>query len=240
MIGRVLGLMKAGLLGAAIGVLLVGPAASEPYLLGPEDVIALRAVAWDEETASYVPMESLTGSYTVSAEGSIMIPLVGEVPAAGQSLSKVGEDVAEALQQATGLYQPPKVALQIDTYRPFYAAGMVSEPGSYAWRPGLTASKALAMAGGIFREPPGAGRDASLYRESSSLRGVQVELMRLKARQARLEAELAGAPEISFPDALRHPDGAEAVARDARRRKRHLRHTPRSRGARGCFQQSAH
>ncbi|NDW01860.1 polysaccharide biosynthesis/export family protein [Salipiger sp. PrR002] len=205
--------LKAALLAAVVGALSATAAAAEAYLLGAEDVIALRAVAWDEETASYVPMDSLTGSYKVSAEGSIMVPIVGEVRAAGQSLSDVGDDVAEALQQATGLYQPPKVALEIASYRPFYAAGLVSGPGSYAWRPGLTASKALAIAGGMLREATAAGRDAGVYRETSSLRGVQVDLMRLQARQARLEAELKGAEEITFPQGLHHPDGVEAVAR---------------------------
>lgn len=201
------------LLIAALAVLRADEVAAEPYLLGPEDVISLRAVAWDDESASYMSMESMAGEYAVSSEGKIMIPLVGEVAVAGKSLSGLGADLSATLQQVTGLYQPPKVALQIAAYRPFYVGGIVSNPGSYAWRPGLTASKALAIAGGLLRDKPGAGSESAVFRDTSSLRGTQVELARLRARQARLLAELQDGGEISFPQALHHPDGAEAVAR---------------------------
>lgn len=189
--------------------------ASSPYLLGPEDSVSLRVVAWNEESASYEPMEALTGTYTVAPDGSLAVPIAGQISAGGATAEAVSAEIAARLQAATGLYQAPAVSMQILAYRPFYVSGDAAAPGAYAWRPGLTASKALALAGGLYRSRSRGqmqGEDAE-YRLVNSLRGTQVELVRMRARQARLLAEQAGTEMIAFPEGLRHPDGPEAVAR---------------------------
>lgn len=189
--------------------------ASTPYLLGPEDTLSLRVVAWNEESAAYEPMEALSGSYTVAPDGSLAVPIAGQISAGGATAEAVATEIAARIQAAAGLYQPPAVSMQILAYRPFYVSGDAAAPGAYAWRPGLTASKALALAGGLYRSRSrgqSPGEDAE-YRLVNSLRGTQVELVRMRARQARLLAEEAGRAQILFPEGLRHPDGPEAVAR---------------------------
>ncbi|WP_164982816.1 polysaccharide biosynthesis/export family protein [Leisingera sp. NJS204] len=188
-------------------------AAAAPYRLGPEDTVSLRVVAWNDESASYQSMEALAGNYTVAPDGSLAIPIAGSIAAGGATAEDLAAEIAARLQAAAGLYQPPAVSMQILAYRPFYVSGDAAAPGAYAWRPGLTASKALALAGGLYRsrsQLPGEGTE---YRLVNSLRGTQVELVRMRARQARLMAEQAGAERIAFPQDLRHPDGPEAVAR---------------------------
>jgi protein involved in polysaccharide export with SLBB domain len=187
------------------------PAVAQTYLLGPEDVVSLRVVTWDDASASYVPMEGITGEYKVSVSGAIALPVVGRIQAVGITPEDLSESVAEALKTSAGLFQLPVVSLEISTYRPFYIAGDVNNPGAYAWRPQLTASKALALAGGTLRTRDASVNEASIYRDISSLQSVQVELVRMRAREARLEAELTQQTEITFHNLQAHPDGPEAV-----------------------------
>lgn len=194
-------------------LLLVLPASAETYQLGPQDVVSLRVVTWDDASATYVPMEGITGEYKVSVSGVIALPVIGSIQASGTTPEDLSDRVAESLKTSAGLFQLPIVSLEVQTYRPFYVIGEVSSPGAYSWRPQLTASKALALAGGITRGRDGATSDASVYRDVSSLQSVQVDLMRFRARAARLEAELTQSAEITFPASMAHPDGPEAVER---------------------------
>ncbi|KJZ18497.1 polysaccharide biosynthesis/export family protein [Loktanella sp. S4079] len=188
-------------------------AGADTYLLGAEDVVSVRVATWDDATATYVPMQAISGDYTVSAGGMVSLPVVGSVVAAGQSPEELGAAVAERLQMSAGLFQLPAVSLQIIEYRPVYITGDVSNPGSYEWQPGLTATKALALAGGILRAREEAFDEASGFREINLLQSVQVELAQLRARGARLQAELTGTSDIDFPDPIYHPDGTHVVDR---------------------------
>ncbi|SDF18450.1 polysaccharide biosynthesis/export family protein [Limimaricola pyoseonensis] len=213
-LGLMLGLAPAGPLAAQGAAEPVAATEAAEYQLGPEDVLALRVVTWDEARASYQPMEGLAGEYRVSAGGTVSLPVVGRISASGLTLQALSEAVSAGLKAQAGLYQPPVVSLEIAAYRPFYISGDVTDPGAYAWRPRLTASKALALAGGLYRNGRGGAQaEGEQLREISSLRSVQVELVRLLARAARLEAELADAEAITFPPGLSHPDGAVAVER---------------------------
>ena len=197
----------------AVCVASVSAAQQEAYRLGPDDVVELRAVTWSDQTVSYEPMAALAGQYAVSSDGTLSIPFAGTVTASGKSLDMVREEIAIALRSVNGLNQQPQVSLQIASYRPFYVAGDAQKPGAYPWRPGMTTSKALALAGGIFRGSEASNNERNEYRDVNSLRGVRVELVRLLARRARLEAEQANALTIRFPEGLRHPEGDDAIAR---------------------------
>ncbi|MBO1257167.1 hypothetical protein J3L16_15905, partial [Alteromonas sp. 5E99-2] len=125
-----------------------------------------------------------------------------------QTVDALGNQIAEALQSNAGLFQLPEVSVQIAEYRPFYVLGAVNDPGAYPWQPELTPMKAIALAGGQTRLSAETVDETNGIRQFTSLRGTQVELARLKARAARLEAELSEAAEIAFPDPFIHPDGA--------------------------------
>ena len=184
-----------------------------PYRLGPEDLITLRVVVWDDRAAAYQTMEAIAGEYSVSADGELAIPIVGRIDVMGLSLDELSSMVSEKLKSSAGLFQRPVVAAQIATYRPFFILGSVEKPGGLAWRPELTVSKALALAGGIALPQIDIASEKSILRDVNSLRSVQVELVRLRAREARLMAELENQTEIDFPKRLTHPDGEQALLR---------------------------
>lgn len=114
------------------------PPAHAGYRLGPGDSIRLIAVGDD----------ALTGAYRVGADGTIALPLLGRVRAAGLRPDALGRKVAHALVSA-GLERDPSVAVEVTAYRPIFVLGEVNKPGQFAYEPGMTVLAAVALAGGF-------------------------------------------------------------------------------------------
>jgi polysaccharide export outer membrane protein len=113
----------------------IAPAA---YRLGSGDVI--RLITFGED--------SLTGEFRVSDSGTIALPLVGSVAAAGLSPDALATRVGEALVKAN-LLRAPSVSAEIIAYRPIFILGEVTKPGQYPYQPGMTVVTAAAVAGGF-------------------------------------------------------------------------------------------
>lgn len=113
-------------------------AASGAYRLGPGDVV--RLITFGEE--------SLTGEFRVSDSGTVALPLVGGIKAAGLSPDALAGVVGEALIRGN-LLQAPSVSAEVVTYRPIFVLGEVSKPGQYPYQPGMTVVTAAAVAGGF-------------------------------------------------------------------------------------------
>jgi protein involved in polysaccharide export with SLBB domain len=88
----------------------------------------------------------LTGDFKIDATGTVRLPLIGTVKAGGLTAHQLEGQIASALSQ--GYLNDPKVAVEVSDYRPFYIVGEVQKPGQYAYANGLTASSAVALAGG--------------------------------------------------------------------------------------------
>lgn len=111
--------------------------ASSEYLLGPGDRV--RVIVYGQP--------DLSNSYRVSQSGKIAMPLIDEVQAAGLSIDELEAEIRRALKD--GYLKDPHVALEVEEYRPFFVLGEVAEAGSFAWQQGLSAQKAIALAGGF-------------------------------------------------------------------------------------------
>ena len=98
--------------------------------------------------------EGLTNTYSISAGGTITMPLIGSVPARGRTPSGLAADIAARLRN--GFIREPSVAVEIEAYRPFFILGEVQAPGQYPYVPNMTAESAVAIAGGF---SPRAKRD---------------------------------------------------------------------------------
>lgn len=90
--------------------------------------------------------ESLSGAADVNAAGQVSLPLAGEVPAQGKTLTQFRETVVNRL--ADGYLKNPKVTIEITNYRPFYIHGEVKSGGEFGYKSGLKLRDAVAMAGG--------------------------------------------------------------------------------------------
>jgi polysaccharide export outer membrane protein len=115
-----------------------------PYHLDAGD--RLRVVVYGQE--------GLTNTYAISAGGTITMPLIGAVPARGRTPQSLAADITAKLRD--GFIREPSVAVEIESYRPFFILGEVQAPGQYPYVPNLTAESAVAIAGGF---SPRAKRD---------------------------------------------------------------------------------
>jgi polysaccharide export outer membrane protein len=108
------------------------------YKLGPGD--KLRVTVFGED--------NLSGEFTVSNNGGVALPLVGEVRAGGLTPVLFQQEVQTKLA-ANGMVRSPKVSVDVLTYRPFYILGEINKPGQYPYAIGMTVTKAVATAGGF-------------------------------------------------------------------------------------------
>jgi polysaccharide export outer membrane protein len=107
------------------------------YRLGPGD--QLRISVFGEP--------DLTGNFTVSPQGGIAFPLVGDVAVLGKT---VPEATSELTKQLDPRYvRQAKVSIEVMNYRPFFILGEVETPGSYPYGADMTVMKAVATAGGF-------------------------------------------------------------------------------------------
>jgi polysaccharide biosynthesis/export protein len=98
--------------------------------------------------------EGLTNTYAIDAGGSITMPLIGQVPARGRTPASLATDISAKLRH--GYIREPSVAVEIESYRPFFILGEVAAPGQYPYVPNMTVESAVAIAGGF---SPRAKRD---------------------------------------------------------------------------------
>src|SRR6476660_8282484 len=108
-----------------------------PYTLDSGD--KLRIVVFGQD--------AISNNYTVDAQGQVTLPLIGAVTARGLTTVQLGNTVATRLKQ--GFIREPNVAVEIETYRPFFVLGEVIFPGQYPYVPNMTAENAVAIAGGF-------------------------------------------------------------------------------------------
>jgi len=108
-----------------------------PYTLDSGD--KLRVVVFGQD--------GLTNSYTVAAGGQITMPLIGVVPARGTTPEALARAVGDRLRR--GYIREPHVAIEVESYRPFFVLGEVTFPGQYPYVPNMTVETAVAIAGGF-------------------------------------------------------------------------------------------
>lgn len=91
----------------------------------------------------------LSGEFRVESNGSINLPLVGNIKAVGKSQQQLENDIRRTL--ASGYLVDPKVSVEVANLRQFYIVGEVASPGAYDYVPSLNILKAVAIAGGFTR-----------------------------------------------------------------------------------------
>ncbi len=109
---------------------------SRVYRLGIGD--KLRIVVFGED--------NLSGETEVGTLGTIDIPLVGDVPAKGRTISEFRRSVIAKLSK--GFLNNPKVTVEVLNYRPVYVHGEVKTGGEFPYRTGVRMRDVIATAGG--------------------------------------------------------------------------------------------
>jgi polysaccharide export outer membrane protein len=116
---------------------------------------AYRLDAGDKLRVVVYGQEGLTNTYAIDAGGSITMPLIGSVAARGRTPAGLAAEISAKLRN--GYIREPSVAVEIDSYRPFFILGEVQAPGQYPYVPNMSVESAVAIAGGF---SPRARRDS--------------------------------------------------------------------------------
>lgn len=153
--------------------------ASSSYLLGPGDRIEVSVYGYEE----------YTGPTSVLPDGTLTLPLIGKVPAAGRTTDQLAQDLAVALNQ---VLVNPQVSVTLNALRPIVVnvSGEVYRPGPLqlqgATRIGNTASgdgtsyappsvsQAIIQAGGVTRMAD--VRDVVIVREQPNGQTVRTQV----------------------------------------------------------------
>lgn len=150
----------------------IGVAASQPIAeLGQADYASTRSISYNIRPGDQLSVvvfgepELSLNSVRVGPEGSISVPMVGSIPAAGMTAKQFEQDVTRRLA-AAGL-KSPSVSVNIADFASHLVTveGAVQSPGVYPFQPGARLSTAIALANGpnrtakmsqlaVFRETP--------------------------------------------------------------------------------------
>jgi polysaccharide biosynthesis/export protein len=109
----------------------------EPYTLAGGD--RLRILVFGQD--------SLSNSYALDGSGRLSMPLIGVVPALGQTTQSLEGQIAARLRG--GFLRDPKVSVEVEQYRPFFILGEVTSSGQYPFVNSMTVQTAIAIAGGF-------------------------------------------------------------------------------------------
>lgn len=120
------------------------PTVLQTYRIQPDDV--LNIMVWKQPQVS--------GKAVVAADGTITVPLVNNIRAAGLTAGQLQVKLTRRLAR---FIDDPTVTVRVADARSqvIYVTGSVKRPGMFRLRPGEVLSQALAEAGGFteFAEP---------------------------------------------------------------------------------------
>jgi polysaccharide biosynthesis/export protein len=161
---RLLGRLIVALL--AVAAAASAPAQNGDYVIGPGDVVRITVFQNPD----------LTTETRVSESGTITFPLIGAVPAAGQSASAVEQVVVEKLRDG-GFVKRPQVNVNVLQYKSIQVSvlGQVNRPGRFPLDQAQNRlSEVLALAGGIL--PTGADIVTLVTRENGKEKKVVIDV----------------------------------------------------------------
>jgi polysaccharide export outer membrane protein len=140
--------------GLAIALLLCGcytdfgPVVVEPVPDQPATTILAPIQAGDRINVIVYGEPNLTGFYDVSPAGTLSLPLIGSVRAAGRTPASVEREITGRYRRGNYL-QDPKITVSVVIFRPFYVMGEAKNPGQYPYYNGLNVLTAISTAGGL-------------------------------------------------------------------------------------------
>jgi polysaccharide export outer membrane protein len=112
--------------------------APSDFLLGPEDV--LKVMVWKSP--------DLSGEVTIRPDGTITMPLIGDVPAAGLTANVLAKRIGDRL---TEYVSSPVVTIQVKEVNSYfiYVLGEVVKPGKYSLKSYANVVQGISLASGF-------------------------------------------------------------------------------------------
>lgn len=136
------------------------------YLLGAGDTIGISV--YDEKELSVEKVR-------LTDVGTISVPMLGEVKAAGLTMAALEAQLTADFKK---YLISPKVTVSMQQYRDIFVNGQVYKPGNFPFQPGLTVRKAVAVAGG-FKDRASQSHIAIIHESDVTHTPVQADLATL-------------------------------------------------------------
>ena len=171
-------------------------ATAQEYVLGPDDVVTISVYLHPE----------LERTVSVSAQGNVTFPPLGEIKAVGLTAKQLGDQIADKL--STYLRQTSAVTVTVSKFmsRSVFVSGAVAVPGRYGFEkiPGLV--EVIGQAGGAL---PGADltRVEVIRREGDARRSLYADV-----GSALRDGSKVALPELKAGDTVVVPMGAYGPA----------------------------
>lgn len=128
------------------------PETDNRYLIGSGDVLDISV--WKNP--------DLTRVVTVLPDGSIRLPLIGEMAAAGKSLEELNDALRAKLERYVPEVDLSVIVVQVNSMV-IYVIGRVNQPGRIPMNTSLNVMQALATAGGL--NPFAKAKEIKVFRE---------------------------------------------------------------------------
>lgn len=192
--GRILGaLLAIVLLGAGSGY----SRAAEGYLIGAEDVLSLTV--WEHP--------ELSRTVVVRADGTITIPPLGDIPAAGKATAELARTLEARIYSTLRITTQATVAVVAFNSRKIFLSGQVATPGRYGFEevPGLV--DLLGSAGGL-----NAAADLSAVRVLRRKPSGGSETLTVDLSSAVQTGDLSAVPKLESGDVVYVPAAATGGA----------------------------
>ena len=117
------------------------PAASGEYKVGIDDILTINVLQPDQ----------IQTEVTVSPDGSISFPYIGNILIKGLTLNEIRQQIQDQLSDGYLKYPLVVVSLKESRSRKFFVYGEVVKPGSYPLEANTTVLRAISVAGGFPR-----------------------------------------------------------------------------------------
>jgi len=122
---------------------------------------------------------TITGEYTVNADGTLVLPLLGGISAKGSSREELEASIAKRLEQ---YYSKPRLEVSLVSYGPrtAYVMGGAESPGSVVLGFGENLLTLLGKAGGLEIRENERRQSLGIPQEARILRGNSIALIDLR------------------------------------------------------------
>ena len=158
-----------------------------------------RFAEGDRITINVLGQSDFSGDFLVDGAGEVSLPVVGGIAIGGMTIRETEREITKRLSD--GYLRNPSVSVRINELRPIYVVGDVRLPGSYPYRYGASVLSAIALAGGMGLPQQLAGTGITEFLAADERVHVLENNRRvLLVKQARLEAQRAGARRFEAPD----------------------------------------
>ena len=178
----------------ALVMTLTGIASADEAPLRPGDKIRLEIKGVPDEEKT-----DLNGDYTVGENGTIPLPYIADISAAGEKPSTLARQIARAYQNAE-IYTNPTIVINADgeaSVRVIAITGGVKQSGAITYRDGISLLGAISEAGGL--------SDFAKEKEVKLIRNGSASEHDLNAivRDSRLDPKLQPGDQIIVPESGR-------------------------------------